>query len=113
MKILRFNDDRIGVLKGNETVVDIGGLIMHREIRGPQGAMEELIRNFDRYRPEIGKLVMIENGQPLSNVKLLPPLPRPSRVLAAFVNYIDRPDRTADSLPIEFFHKAPELVGPE
>src|SRR5262249_56048000 len=52
-------------------------------------------------------------GGRLSSVKLLAPLARPSRVLAAFVNYLDRADRTPESLPMEFFHKAPELVGPE
>jgi len=113
MQILRFNDDRVGVLKDGNTVVDISGLISHREIRGPQGVMDELIGNFDSYRPGIEKLVAAEKGQALASVRLLPPLVRPSRVLAAFVNYLDRPDRTADSLPMEFFHKAPELVGAE
>jgi 2-keto-4-pentenoate hydratase/2-oxohepta-3-ene-1,7-dioic acid hydratase in catechol pathway len=113
MKILRFNDNRIGVLKRADAVIDISDLISHRDIRGPQGVMDELIGNFASYRPKIETLVAGGGGTPLSGVKLLPPLPRPSRVLAAFVNYIDRPDRTADSLPMEFFHKAPELVGPE
>ena len=113
MKILRFDDNRIGVLKNGESVVDISDLISHREIRGPQGAMDELIGNFATYRPRIDDLAAKGGGKPLAGVKLLPPLPRPSRVLAAFVNYLDRPDRTPDSLPMEFFHKAPELVGPE
>jgi 2-keto-4-pentenoate hydratase/2-oxohepta-3-ene-1,7-dioic acid hydratase in catechol pathway len=111
MKVLRFDDDRIGVLKGND-VVDISALISHREYRGPQGSMEELISRFDAYRGEIEKLVAKGEGRPLERVKLLAPLPRPSRVLAAFVNYLDRPDRTPDSLPIEFFHKSPHLVPP-
>ena len=113
MQVLRFNDDRIGVLKNGDAVVDISGLISHREIRGAQGTMDELIGNFAAYRPGIDKLLTSENGQPLAGVTLKPPLVRPSRVLAAFVNYLDRPDRTVDSLPMEFFHKAPELVGPE
>jgi 2-keto-4-pentenoate hydratase/2-oxohepta-3-ene-1,7-dioic acid hydratase in catechol pathway len=113
MKILRFDDSRIGVLKDGGTVVDISDLIAHREIRGPQGAMDELIANFASYKPRIEELVVKGGGKPLAGVKLLPPLPRPSRVLAAFVNYLDKPDRTPDSLPMEFFHKAPELVGPE
>jgi len=113
MQILRFNDDRVGVIKDSAMVVDISGLISHREIRGPQGVMDELIGRFDSYRAAIEKVMAAENGVPLASVKLLPPLPRPSRVLAAFVNYLDRPDRTPDTLPMEFFHKAPELVGPE
>jgi 2-keto-4-pentenoate hydratase/2-oxohepta-3-ene-1,7-dioic acid hydratase in catechol pathway len=115
MKILRFNDDRLGVLHGTR-VIDISELISHREYRGPQGSLEELIVNFDGYRPDIEKLVAKkvdkQDAQPLDRVTLLAPLARPSRVLAAFVNYLDRPDRTADSLPLEFFHKSPHLVGP-
>lgn len=113
MNILRFNDDRIGVLKGQGHVVDISGLISQREYRGPQGTMEELIGSFPAYRPEIDRLLAREPGVPLSSVKLLAPLPRPSRVLAAFANYLDRPGQSAETLPNEFFHKAPELVGPE
>src|SRR5262249_13337881 len=113
MQILRFNDDRVGVIKDGAMVVDVSGVISHRDIRGPKGVMDELIGKFDSYRSAIDKLVAAEKGVPLSSVKLLAPLARPSRVLAAFVNYLDRPDRTPDSLPMEFFHKAPELVGPE
>jgi len=93
MKVLRFNDDRVGVLKG-EAVIDISDAVSHRQYRGPQGVMEELIANFASYRPKIEAMVAAGAGTPLASVKLLAPLPRPSRVLAAFVNYLDRPDRT-------------------
>jgi 2-keto-4-pentenoate hydratase/2-oxohepta-3-ene-1,7-dioic acid hydratase in catechol pathway len=111
MKILRFNDDRVGVLR-RETVIDISELVSHREYRGPQGVMAELIANFDGYRPRIEKLVAEREGMALAELDLLVPLPHPGRVLAAFVNYLDKPERTADSLPLEFFHKSPYLIGP-
>lgn len=113
MKILRFNNDRIGVLKGTDTVVDISELISHREERGPQRVMEVLIGEFESYRPKIETMVAKEKGVPLASVKLLAPIPRPSRCLAAFANYKDSPDRNPDTLPDEFFHKSPFLVGPE
>lgn len=112
MKILRFDEDRVGVLKG-DAVIDISALISHREVRGPQGTMEELIANLAAYRPRIERLVAQGNGRPLASVRLRAPLARPGRVLAAFVNYLDKPGRTADNLPLEFFHKSPYLVGPE
>ncbi len=113
MRILRFNDDQVGVLKNGDRVVDISSVISCRIERGPQRVMEELISNFDSYRREINRITERENGAPLGSLKLLPPIPRPSRCLAAFVNYLDKPGRTVDQLPNEFFHKAPELVGPE
>lgn len=112
MKVLRFDDNRIGILKDPETIVDISELIPHREIRGP-AALDELIANFGQYRPAIEKLASTGAGIPLSGVRLLAPLERPVRALAAYSNYLDKPLRTVDSVPLEFFHKSPELVGPE
>ncbi len=112
MKILRFDDERIGILKDGDLVADISDVISHRDIRGPQGVMEELIGNFESYKSRIEDLVAAADGVPLAEVTLLAPVPRPSRCLAAFVNYLDTPERTIENLPNEFFHKAPELVGP-
>jgi 2-keto-4-pentenoate hydratase/2-oxohepta-3-ene-1,7-dioic acid hydratase in catechol pathway len=112
MKILRFNDERVGVLRDGDLVADISDVISHRDIRGPQGVMEELIGNFDGYKSRIEDMVAAADGVPLAEVTLLAPVPRPSRCLAAFVNYLDSPERSVETLPNEFFHKAPELVGP-
>lgn len=46
-------------------------------------------------------------------MKLLSPIPSPNKCLAAFSNYIDRPDRDLKEMHLEFFYKAPELIGPE
>ena len=111
MKILRFNDDRIGVVVGSG-VVDISDLISHRVYRGPQGAMEELIAGFQNYKPGIEALCTNATGVPLSDVTIRSPLARPSRVLAAFVNYWNSDERGERNV-IEFFHKSPHLVGPD
>ena len=57
MKILRFNDDRIGVLKDGSNVVDVSGIIQYRVEKGPQRVMEEVIANFDDYRKEFERLL--------------------------------------------------------
>lgn len=113
MKILRFNNDQIGILKDGDCVVDVSEVISHRPERGPQRVMEELIANFVSYRAEIERIVARSTGVALSGVKLLAPVPRPSKCLGAFVNYVDTSERKAEHLPNEFFHKAPELLGPE
>ncbi len=113
MKILRFDDDRIGVLRDESTVVDVTEAVQNAASLGPQGAMEELIENFDDYRPVLMDMVANGDGVPLRDVKLLAPIPRPSRVLAAFANYLDTPDRRAEDVVEEFFYKDPDLVGPE
>ncbi len=113
MQILRFNDDRIGVLKNGSHVVDVSGVIKYRTEKGPQRVMEEVIEEFETYRQEFDRIVARESGVPLSNVKLLAPIARPSKCLAAAVNYLDKPDRTVENIPNEYFYKAPELLGPE
>ncbi len=113
MKILRFDDDRIGVLRDENQVVDVSEAITSRKAKGPQRVIEDIIDNFRRYRRKFEQIMARGNGVPLSSVKLLAPIPRPSKCLAAFVNYLDRPDRSLDTLPNEYFYKAPELVGPE
>jgi 2-keto-4-pentenoate hydratase/2-oxohepta-3-ene-1,7-dioic acid hydratase in catechol pathway len=111
MKILRFDDDRIGVLS-ERGVVDISDLIPDREARGPQRAMETLIVGFEHYRTAIDERVARMAARALSDVALLAPLPRPGVVMAAFSNYLDRPGRTKADVAIDFFHKSPHLVGP-
>ncbi len=113
MKLLRFNDDRIGVLNGEGRVVDVTEAVPAYREKGPQQAIEEVIASWDGYRREFQRLAASQRGVPLSDVRLRAPVPRPSKCLAAFANYLDRPDRTADDMPLEFFYKAPELLGPE
>lgn len=108
---MRFNDDRIGVIV-DSGVVDISDLISHRVYRGPQGAMEELISGFQKYKPQIEVLCANAARTPLSEVTIRSPLARPSRVLAAFVNYWNSDERGERNV-IEFFHKSPHLVGPD
>ncbi|HYY26204.1 MAG TPA: fumarylacetoacetate hydrolase family protein [Candidatus Udaeobacter sp.] len=113
MKILRFNDDRIGVIKNNDRVVDVSDTVSARKAKGPQRVMEEIIEGWRKYRRRFEKAIAQQEGAPLSSVRLLCPLPRPSKCIAAFSNYIDRPGRTADNFPHEYFYKSSDLVGPE
>lgn len=113
MKILRFNDDRIGVLKDGDRVVDVSGAVSYRAEKGPKRVIEEVIEGFEDYRETFSQIVNRENGVALNSVKLLAPIPQPNKCLAAFVNYLDRPDRSPESLTIEYFYKCPEMVGPD
>ncbi|MFC1491552.1 fumarylacetoacetate hydrolase family protein [Nitrospinota bacterium] len=112
MKILRFDDDQIGILKNGGRVVDVSEAVSHRAEKGPQRAIEDVIENFDGYREKFEQIAGGEEGVPLESVNLLVPIPRPGKCLAAFLNYMDRPGRTPETLPMEFFYKDPVLLGP-
>jgi 2-keto-4-pentenoate hydratase/2-oxohepta-3-ene-1,7-dioic acid hydratase in catechol pathway len=111
VKILRFDDDKIGVIKDGDKVVDVSGVISHRELKGPQRAIEELIKNFGDLRDDIAQIAAREDGASLESVRLLSPVPRPGKCLGAFLNYLDQ-GKTADDLPLEFFYMDPLLPGP-
>ena len=113
MKILRFNDDRIGVIKDDNMVVDVSDSISARKAKGPQRVMEEIIEGWRKYRRRFEKIMAEQSGVPRGQ-RANPLLRSRGRasVIAAFSNYIDRPERTADNFPNEYFYKSPDLVGP-
>ena len=55
MKILRFDDDRIGVIKNDNMVVDVSDTVNSRKARGPQRVMEEIIEGWRKYRRRFEK----------------------------------------------------------
>ena len=110
MKLLCFNDDRLGVLK-DDRVVDVTRALPHFGIKRLQTHVEEVLEEFATYRPKFEEIAAAEPGVPVAEVNLLPPIPRPPKVLAAFVNYRDR--EGVGELPMEFFYKSPTgIVGP-
>ncbi len=62
MKIARFNDDRVGVVRRDTHVVDVSDAISYRVEKGPQRVIEEVIEQFDRYRSEFERKFAQEKG---------------------------------------------------
>lgn len=111
VKILRFENENIGVLKDDGNVVDVSDVVPHSNLKGSQRVVEEVIENFEGWRSDIERIVDKDAGVPLNSVRLLAPIPRPSKCLGAFLNYLDL-GRTVDMLPLEFFYMDPALLGP-
>lgn len=109
MKLLYFNDYRLGVLAG-ENVVDVTHIVEDLPHRDTQDLINGLIENFDSYRDRL-EAATREEGLPLSEVRIRPPLPRPSTIDCMAVNYME--DGTLDEpAPINAFNKAPSsLIG--
>jgi len=74
LRILRFNDDRIGVIKNETMVVDVSDTVSSRKAKGPQRVMEEIIEGWRKYRRRFEKILAEKGGVPLSSVQLLCPL---------------------------------------
>ena len=110
MKLLCFNDYRIGVLKG-DNVVDITAVIQNIPHNGAGDLMNRMIERFADVRGRIDTAVAAGAGLPVKQVKIRPPLPKPVNIECMAVNYMEDGTRKAPA-PINAFHKSPGcLVG--
>ena len=108
MKILFFDDFKLGVLR-NGTVVDVSSEIRDIPHLGPHDWINGLIENFARYRSVLEKAAASGDRLPLGSVRIRPPLPRPVNIDCMAVNYMEDGTRK-EPAPINAFHKSPGSV---
>src|ERR1043166_5736782 len=107
MKLLFFDDFKLGVLSG-DSVVDVSHLVHEIPHTGPDNLISGLIERFDHYRSALEKAAR-SNGVPLRSVRIRPPLPRPINIDCMAVNYMEDGTRK-EPAPINAFHKSPTCV---
>ena len=108
MKILYFDDFKLGVLKG-DTVVDVSAVVQDIPHTGPHDLINGLIEHFDDYRGKIEAAVKSGTGVPVSSVHIRPPLPKPGNIDCMAVNYMEDGTRDAPA-PINAFHKSASAI---
>src|SRR6058998_3073222 len=108
MKILFFDDFKLGVLKG-ESVVDVSRVVQDIPRLGPQDVIRGVIERFAELRPRLEAAAAQEGGVPLDRVKIRPPLPKPANIVCMAVNYMEDGTRT-EPAPINAFLKSPSAV---
>jgi len=108
MKILFFDDFKLGVLKG-DAVVDVSSVVKDIPHTGPHNLINGLIERFADYRNRLEQAVARGTGIPVSKVKIRPPLPKPYNIDCMAVNYMEDGTRS-EPAPINAFHKSPGAV---
>ena len=108
MKLLFFDDFRLGVVKG-DTVVDVSQVVRDVPHIGPHDLIGGLIERFADYRGRLEQAVAAGQGTPLDKVRIRPPLPRPVNIDCMAVNYMEDGTRK-EPAPINAFHKSPGCV---
>jgi 2-keto-4-pentenoate hydratase/2-oxohepta-3-ene-1,7-dioic acid hydratase in catechol pathway len=101
MRICRFDSDRLGVIRG-DLVHDVSAA--QDEIR--QAARYDMrgdavIAALPQWRERLERMAASAPGKPLSQVRLLPPVARPSKLMAAPTNYrkhIEEMNQVAEAL---------------
>ncbi len=110
MKILYFNDYRLGVLNGDK-VVDVMDVVRDIPHTGPHNLINGLIERFADYRAKLQDAASRGKGVALSEVRIRPPLPKPHNIDCMAVNYMEDGTRS-EPAPINAFHKSPSgIIG--
>jgi 2-keto-4-pentenoate hydratase/2-oxohepta-3-ene-1,7-dioic acid hydratase in catechol pathway len=74
----------------------------------PQATMVSIIDRFDQLRPELEREIERATPIPLESVRLLPPLPRPTKIMCCIANYWEHAQREAR--PLNMFMKNPDAT---
>jgi 2-keto-4-pentenoate hydratase/2-oxohepta-3-ene-1,7-dioic acid hydratase in catechol pathway len=89
MRLCRYNDNCLGVVKGDK-VHDVTKVLDSLPAqRWPLPLGDLLIANLARLRPEMEKLAATSPGQSLAGLSLKSPVANPSKIIGAPINYND------------------------
>jgi 2-keto-4-pentenoate hydratase/2-oxohepta-3-ene-1,7-dioic acid hydratase in catechol pathway len=111
VKLLFFDDWKLGVLKGNN-VVDVSAVVQSIPHTGPHDLLSGLIARFAEYKARVEEAAGKGQGVPVGQVRIRPPVPRPVNIVAMAVNYMEDGTRS-EPAPINAFHKSPSaIIGP-
>lgn len=119
VKVALFNDNRLGIVD-RDRIADISELVDWNHER-PQESLVHFMSNFDALKATVESVLSERPTLSLSEVMLCPPVPNPSKIVAAPVNYYLHQDEmnaqfnnaeyTVEKLG--FFLKAPSsIIGP-
>jgi len=109
VKLLYFDDFKLGVLKADNTVVDVSASVRDIPHTGPHNLISGLIEHFSDYRAKLEEAAAKGKGVPIAQVRIRPPLPKPYNIVAMAVNYMEDGTRS-EPAPINAFHKSPNSV---
>jgi 2-keto-4-pentenoate hydratase/2-oxohepta-3-ene-1,7-dioic acid hydratase in catechol pathway len=89
MKICRFDDNRLGLVRGDIVHDVTKALDLLPAVRWPLPPGDLLIAHLATLKPEIEKLARTAPGKPVASVRLLSPVANPTKIIGAPINYKD------------------------
>ena len=108
MKLLFFDDFRLGVVAG-DSVVDVSPAVSGVPRAHPQDVIRGVIEQWPEYQAILQQAAADLPAVPLSSVRIRPPVPRPANIDCMAVNYLESGTLPAPP-PINGFHKSPSAV---
>ena len=87
MKICRFDDNRLGLIQGEDVLDVTQALVVLPSLNWPYPRGDQLIANLDAVMAEIKDIRESAVATPISEVKLLSPVANPMNIVGAPINY--------------------------
>jgi 2-keto-4-pentenoate hydratase/2-oxohepta-3-ene-1,7-dioic acid hydratase in catechol pathway len=109
MKICRFDDNRLGLVQGDQVLDVTAALDALPAYRYPLPRTDQLIENLEMLKPHILAAAKGAKSLPLDQVKLLPPVANPGKIVAAPVNYKAHLEESRNDVEINFNRKVIEI----
>lgn len=114
MRLATFDDDRVGIIN-QEQIVDVTDVVRAFQPSAGMSTMRALIQNWPALQEQL--VGQVQGAQGLEAVRLQPPVPDPTKIIAAPVNYMDHMSEMNEDSHVSslgFFLKAPSsLLAPE
>ncbi len=102
MRICRFNDNRLGLVRGDLVVDVTPALDLLPSYRWPLPYGDPLITNLDTVGRRAQEIAASRPALPLAEVTLLSPIANASKIIAAPVNYLKHADEARADKAINF-----------
>ncbi|MFH1140410.1 MAG: fumarylacetoacetate hydrolase family protein [Chloroflexota bacterium] len=88
MKLVLYDDYRMGVLQGQE-VVDVTAAVRYLRDHPRGQRMNDVIARWGEFKGKIEAAAKTGSRRPISQVRFRPPVPKPSKILCMGVNYME------------------------
>ena len=109
MKICRFNDNRLGLIVGDQVKDVTSVLASLPAYRVPLPQFDPIIADLPRLLPLIEAAAAEATPVPVADVRLLPPVGNPGKIVAAPVNYRAHLDEVNDSAALHHGNQINEI----
>ena len=109
MKICRYDDNRVGLVEGDQ-LRDISEILAKLPKQGyPYPTHDVFIERLDQFKPEMKRLAEGKPGIAVASVKLLSPVANPGKIVAAPVNYTKHLEEAMADKGISFGNPVAEI----
>ena len=107
MKLVLYDDYQLGALHAGH-IHDAMAAVAGQAFRRPQDLMETVIADWAELRPQIEAAAAQSAGRPLDTVRLRAPVPKPTKLICAALNYLEYGQRQPATL--DAFLKSPTAI---